>query len=169
MVVFSHLGVSSLKKIFVVFSALAAGFVATAHAQAPAATAPTKVATIAVQQAILATTDGKRAQSDLAAKFTSRKQELEKKQSDIAGLQEQLKRGSATMNEDTRAKLTRDIDSGQKSLQRLGEDFQSDVQQEEQKIMNDLGTKMMDVIIKFAAQRGIAMVIDVSNPQTPVL
>src|SRR5687768_18370928 len=73
------------------------------------------------------------------------------------------------MNEDTRAKLTRDIDSGQKSLQRLGEDFESDVQQEEGKIMNDLGQKMMDVIIKYSAQRGIAMVIDVSNPQTPVL
>ncbi len=35
--------------------------------------------------------------------------------------------------------------------------------------MEDLGQKMMDVIIKYATANGYAMVVDVSNPQTPVL
>jgi outer membrane protein len=73
------------------------------------------------------------------------------------------------MNQDTRDKLTRDIDAGQKLLQRMGEDFDADLQQEEGKIMNDLGQKMMDIIIKHATNNGFALVIDVSNPQTPVL
>ena len=159
-----------MKKNLVVFSALAVGFAATLHAQAQApAAVPTKVATIQVQTAILSTTDGKKAQNELTNKFNPRKQALEKKQSDIAGLQDQLKKGSATMNQDTRDKLARDIDSGQKSLQRDGEDFEADVQQEENKIMSDLGQKMMDVIVKYATQQGFAMVIDVSSQQTPVL
>ncbi len=159
-----------MKKNLVVFSALAVGFAAFSHAQAQApAAVPTKVATIQVQTAILSTVDGKKAQNELTNKFNPRKQALEKKQSDIVGLQDQLKKGSATMNQDTRDKLARDIDSGQKSLQRDGEDFEADVQQEEGKIMQDLGQKMMDVIVKYATQQGFAMVIDVSSQQTPVL
>ena len=80
-----------------------------------------------------------------------------------------MKKGSATMSDDAKNKIARDIDSNQKSLQRDSEDFESDVQQEEGKIMQELGQKMMDVIIKHATQNGFAMVVDVSNPQTPVL
>ena len=65
MVVFSHLGVCSLKKKLVtVFPVLlvAATCAAVAFSQAPAATTvPTKVATIQVQAAILSTNDGKKA------------------------------------------------------------------------------------------------------------
>ena len=141
---------------------------AQAQSQAPAAL-PTKVATIQVQTAILSTGDGKKAQNDLTNKFSARKQALEKKQSDIANLQEQLKKGSTTMNQDTRDKLARDIDAGQRALKYDGEEFEADVQQEEGKIMNELGQKLMDVIVKYATQQGFAMVVDVSPQQSPVL
>src|SRR5947209_3160606 len=166
MVVFSHLGVFSLKKNFVVISAFALGLATLAHAQAAA---PSKVAIIHVQNAILQTKDGQRAQGELNTKFTPKKNAIEKKQSDIAALQDQMKKGSATMSDDAKNKIARDIDSNQKSLQRDTEDFEADVQQEEGKIMQDLGQKMMDVIIKYATQNGFSMVVDVSSPQTPVL
>ncbi|HLH20433.1 MAG TPA: OmpH family outer membrane protein [Bryobacteraceae bacterium] len=155
-----------MKKNFVAFSALALGMAMLAHAQSAT---PSKVAIIHVQNAILATKDGQKAQNDLQATFNPRKQEFEKKQADLQALQEQMKKGSATMSDDAKAKIARDIDSGSKSLQRYQEDFESDVQQAEQRIMQDLGQKMMDVIIKYATQNGYAMVVDVSNPQTPVL
>jgi outer membrane protein len=153
------------KNVFV-FPALALGFAALAHGQAAT---PTKVAIISVQQAILQTKDGQTASAALQAKFLPRRQELEKKQASIQGLQEQMKKGSATMSDDAKQKLARDIDSNQKSLQRDSEDFDADVQQEEGRIMQDLGQKIMDVIIKYATQNGYSMVLDVSNQQTPVL
>src|SRR5262249_42630459 len=122
-----------------------------------------------VQQAILQTKEGQKASADLQAKFMPRRQQLDKKQQDIQALQEQMKKGSATMSDEAKQKLTRDIDSNTKSLQRDGEDFEADVNQEEGKIMQDLGQKMMDVVIKYATQNGFAMVLDVSNQQTPVL
>ena len=155
-----------MKKNFVVFPALALGLAALANAQAAA---PTKVAIISVQQAILQTKDGQKASGELQAKFTPKRQQLEKKQSDIVALQDQMKKGSATMSDEAKNKLARDIDSNQKSLQRDNEDFDSDVQQEEGKIMQELGQKMMDVVIKYATQNGFAMVLDVSSQQTPVL
>jgi outer membrane protein len=155
-----------LKKNFAVFPALALGLAALAHAQAAA---PTKVAIISVQQAILQTQDGQKASAALQAKFTPRRSEMEKKDASIKALQDQMKKGSATMSEEAKTKIARDIDTNQKSLQRDSEDFDADVQQEEGKIMQDLGQKMMDVIIKYATQNGFAVVLDVSNQQTPVL
>ena len=155
-----------MKKNFVVFPALALGMAALAHAQGAA---PTKVAIINVQQAILQTKDGQKASADLQAKFMPKRQQLEKKQADIVSLQDQMKKGSATMSDDAKTKLARDIDSGQKSFQRDTEDFDADVQQEEGKIMQDLGQKLMDVVIKYATTNSYAMVLDVSNQQTPVL
>jgi outer membrane protein len=155
-----------LTKNLLLFPAFALGFATLAHAQAAT---PTKVAIISVQQAILQTKDGQKASAALQAKFLPKRQELEKKQASIQALQEQMKKGSATMSEDAKNKLAREIDSNQKSLQRDSEDFDADVQQEEGRIMQDLGQKIMDVIIKHATQNGFAMVLDVSNQQTPVL
>lgn len=154
-----------MTKNLLVFPAFALGFAALAHAQAT----PTKVAIISVQQAILQTKDGQAASAALQAKFLPKRQELEKKQASIQGLQDQMKKGSATMSDDAKNKLARDIDANTKSLQRDSEDFDADVQQEEGRIMQDLGAKIMDVIIKYATQNGYAMVLDVSNQQTPVL
>jgi outer membrane protein len=153
-----------LKKIFV-FPAIVLGMALSAQAQP----APTKIATIQVQTAILTTKDGQKSAGELQVKFAPRKGEFEKKQADIAALQEQLKKGQATMSEDARTKLMRDIDSANTKLQRETQDAQADLDEEQQKVMQELGNKMMAIIDKYAQQNGIAVVIDVSNPQTPVL
>ena len=41
--------------------------------------------------------------------------------------------------------------------------------QEQGKIMQELGNKVMAVLEKYATANGYAIVLDVSNPQTPVL
>jgi outer membrane protein len=128
--------------------------------------APTKVAIIHIQQAIVTTKDGQKAQADLGAKFGPVKTELEKKQSEIAALQDQLKKGAATMSDEAKTKIAKDIETLNKELTRKGEDYDAEVQQEEGKVMNDLGQKMLDVVGKYAAQNGFAMVLDVSNQQT---
>src|SRR6185369_3842041 len=127
---------------------------------------PTKVAIINIQAAIVGTKDGQKAQQDLAARFGPKRTALEKKNSDLQALQDQLKKGSATMSDDAKNKIAKDIDTLNKDLTRGGEDYDAEVQQEEGKIMNDLGTKMLDVVGKYAAQNGYAMVLDISQQQT---
>ena len=134
------------------------------HAQTP-----TKVAIIHVQNAILQTKDGQKAAADLQARFAPKKADLDKKQADIAALQDTLRKGSATMSEEAKAKLMRDIDANNKSLQRDTEDAQADLDQEQGKIMQELGNKLMAVLEKYATANGYALVLDVSNQQTPVL
>jgi outer membrane protein len=122
-----------------------------------------------VQNAILQTKDGQKAASELQGRFAPKKADLDKKQTDIAALQDTLRKGSATMSEDAKARLMRDIDANTKSLQRDTEDAQADLDQEQGKIMQDLGNKVMAVLEKYATGNGFALVLDVSNPQTPVL
>ena len=127
------------------------------------------MAIIHVQNAILQTKDGQKAASDLQGRFAPKKADLDKKQSDIAALQDTLRKGSATMSEEAKAKLMRDIDANNKSLQRDTEDAQTDLDAEQGKIMQELGNKVMAVLEKYATANGYAVVLDVSNPQTPVL
>lgn len=130
---------------------------------------PSKPATINIQKAILSTKDGEKAQTDLQAKFGPRRAEMEKKSADIEARKDQLKKGAATMSQDARDRLTRQIDTDQKSFQRDTEDFDADVQAEEGKIMNELGVRLMEVLGKYATQNGVSLVMDVSNQQSPVI
>lgn len=154
--------------------ALALGAALAAHAQAPAPAAkvnpiPTKIGIIHMQEAIVSTKDGQKAANELQSKFAPRKAELEKQQGEITGLQDQLKRGSATMSDDAKNKIVRDIDARTTSLKRSSEDYDSDVQDEEGKLMQELGAKLMKVVDKYATDNGLAVVLDVSNPQSPVI
>ncbi len=155
-----------MKKSIIALPALALTTALLAHAQTAAST---KVGIIQLQQAILATKDGQKSVGELRTRFEPKRTELEKKQANIAAMQDQLRKGSATMSEDAKNKLVRDIDQSTKSLNRDTEDAQSEVEQAENKVMQELGGRIMAVVDKYAKDNGFALVIDVSNPQTPVV
>ena len=155
-----------MKNNLVVFSALVLGVAALAQAQGQV---PTKIAVINVQTAILSTKDGQKAATDLQTQFSPRQQDLEKKQTELTALQDQLRKGSATMSDDAKTKLMRDIDATTTRVNRDRQDAQSDLEESQGKVMQELGGKMMAVMEKYAMQNGFAVVLDVSSPQTPVL
>src|ERR1035437_7929030 len=106
--------------------------------------APTKVAVIQIQAAIVSTKEGQKSLEGLKAKFEPKKQELDKKQADMMALQDQLKKGGATMSDAAKEKIQTDLTNGQKELTRRGEDFDAEVQQDETKVFNELGAKLME-------------------------
>src|SRR6202790_2840399 len=144
---------------------------AQAPAAAPAASsaAPTKVGVIQIQAALAATKEGQKAAADLEVKLSPRKKDLDGKQAEIKDLQERLQRGGNTLSDSAKEDLTRNIDTKTKSYNRQLEDAQAELEAEQQKLVNVLGQKMMAVIDKYAQQNGFAIVLDVSNQNTPVL
>lgn len=146
---------------------LAAALATIAGAQTAAP--PTRVGVIHIQNAIIGTKDGQKAAAELETKLAPKRKELEGKQSAIAQLQDQLNKGRNTMAADQREKLMRDIDQRTKSLNRDTEDAQAEVEQEQQKILQELGQRIMAVIDKYARDNGFNLILDVSSPQTPVL
>jgi outer membrane protein len=142
---------------------LAAALATIAGAQTSAP--PTKVGVIHFQGAMLGTKDGQKAAADLQTRFDPKRKELESKQGLIAAAQDRLNKGRNTMSADEREKLIRDIDQRTKSLNRDTEDAQAEMEQEQQKVLGDLGQRLMAVIDKYARDNGYNLILDVSSPQ----
>ena len=133
------------------------------------AEAQTKVAVINIQAAIVNTKEGKKAAEELDTRMAPRKTELQKDQDQIKALQDSLQKGGSVMQQAAKEELMRNIDSKTKSYNRKLEDAQAELQAEQDKVLNELGQKMMAVIDKYSKDTGYSLVLDVSNPQTPVL
>lgn len=143
--------------------------VAMAAATMIAANAQTKVAVINIQAAIANTKDGKKAAEDLDTRMAPVKKDLERKQGELNALKDQLQKGNLTMSEAAKRELVGNIDVKTKSYNRDLEDAQAEAQQQQDKVLGELGQKMMAVIDKYSRDNAMALVLDVSNPQTPVL
>jgi outer membrane protein len=128
-----------------------------------------KYAVINIQGAIISTKDGQKAAAELQSKTAPKKKELEQKQNEINALQDQLNKGSNTLSDTAKNDLYKNIEAKKKNLQREVEDAQADLEADQQKLLQQLGQKILAVIEKYSRDNGITMVVDVSSPQTPVL
>jgi outer membrane protein len=130
---------------------------------------PIKVATIFGQNAISSTQEGQKTSAALTAKYGPSRDQYNRKEKELQALRDQLKRGQATMSADARTHLNQAIDDKSRELDRLGQDSQAALEQEEGAIMQQMGEKLYDVIRDYATRNGYAVVLDVSLPNGPVL
>src|SRR5271154_6305856 len=131
--------------------------------------AQSKVAAINIQAAIIGTKDGQKAAAELQSKMQPKKRELEQRQNDINTLQDQLNKGQNTLSESAKSDLYKNIEAKKKSLQREMEDAQADLEADQQKLMQQLGSKVVAVIERYAHDNGYTMVVDVGSQNTPVI
>jgi outer membrane protein len=135
---------------------------------AQAQTQPGKIAVIYLQGAIGNTKDGQKAVSELEAKTAPKKKEIDQKQSEIAAMQDQLNKGTNTMSDTAKNDLYKNIEAKKKNLQRDIEDAQAELDQDQQKILQQIGGKIQAVIERYAHDHGYVLVVDVSSPQSNV-
>jgi outer membrane protein len=128
-----------------------------------------KVGVISVQGAIIGTKDGQKASEQLQTKFAPKKKDLDARNTEVTQLEDQLRKGGTLMSEDKRTQMERDIDEKKRRLQRDVQDAQEEWNGAQQQLLQSLGQRMMAVIEKYAKDNGYTMILDVSNPNTPVL
>lgn len=148
---------------------LTAAAIVLAAPAARAQQAPSKIAIINIQNAILATKDGEKAREQIRTKFEPRSKAIEAGGAEVQKLREQLQKTANAISADARDKLSREIDDKNKKLQWESEDFQSDLQQEEQKLVGEIGQRMIQIIDEYAKANNFAVVLDVSSQSSPVL
>ena len=136
---------------------------------APAQAQTGKIAVINIQSAIVSTKDGQKAAAELETKFGPRRKQVDGRQAEVAGLREQLQKGQNTLSEAAKNELYRNIDQKTKALNRDMEDAQAELQQDQDRLIQDLSQKIMVVLDKYAKDNGFTLVLDVSSPQNPVL
>ena len=128
-----------------------------------------KIGVIDMQSALLGTKDGQKAAAELKAKFTPKETELQKRQQDLQAKQEQFRKTENTISDEAKATLTRDIDLLTRNLQRDSEDANQDLQGEQQRILGDLSQKMNQVMGKYANDKQLTLILDVSGQPNNVL
>lgn len=143
--------------------ALAAGLAAEAQST------PSKIGVIEIQTAIVSTKDGQKAAAELNTKLEPRKKELDQKAAEIRDLQDRLQRGGDKMADAAKQDLARSIDAKTKIYNRDMEDARAEAEEEQRKLLQELSGKMMQVIDKYAQANGFSIILDVSNPNTPVM
>ena len=122
---------------------------------------PAKVAIINAQKAVADTAEIKKAQGELEAKYKARQDRVANLQRELQNIQTQL--STPNLAPEREAQLRQDGTDKQKQLQRLEEDLQSDVNNERQDILGRAGRQMTEVVKKIAEERGLDVVIDISN------
>ncbi|MEJ7606120.1 MAG: OmpH family outer membrane protein [Bryobacteraceae bacterium] len=132
-------------------------------AAASFASAQIKVAIINSQLSVIETAELKKAQAELETKFKPRSTQMETLQKEIAQLQQQLQQGQGKLTPQAEQNLSATGTRRQRELQRLGEDLQADVDRERNEILQRSGARMQDIVKKMAEERGLDLVIDVSN------
>ena len=171
---------ANIRNIIITLAAFSA-FSLMAAAQAPAGNsaigsaapstgpAPSKIGVINIQGAIVNTNEGKRDFEALTKKFEPTQAKLKTLNDEIENDKKQLQAQQDKLNDDERAKRVRDIETKQKSLQRQLDDAQTDFQQQQSELGNRIAGKMIEIIDKYARQNNLAMIVDVSGQQSPIL
>lgn len=122
----------------------------------------TKIAAINVEQAIFATNEGQRDMSALQKKFEPKFNDLKTKNDELEALNKQLNAAGAT--QDTKDKVSREIDQKKKAFDRERQDVQEDAQGQQSEIGQRIFQKMGPVIMKYAQENALGMIIDTSTP-----
>jgi outer membrane protein len=123
--------------------------------------APAKIAIINVQLAVSETAEIKKAVAELQNKFSPRQKTIEALQKELQDIQKQ---GAApNIQPGQEASLQAQFTTKQKQLQRLSEDLQTDVNAERQDILGRTGRQMAVVVKKLAEDKGLDVVVDVTN------
>lgn len=130
---------------------------------------PQKFGIIDMQSALVSTKDGQKAIADLKLKYGPRDQALQKRQQDLQAKQEQLRKTQNTISPEARATLERDIDSLTRNFQRDGQDAKQEMDEDQQKMVADLGGKIMQVLSKYAETNRYTLIFDVSGQPNNIL
>jgi len=133
-------------------------------AAAAAKATGTKVGTINIEQAIFASNEGRRDFDVLAKKFEPKQNELKGSADEIDSLKKQLSAQQDKLNEESRDKLVKQIETRQKSFDRATQDAQEDFQNQQGEIGNKILTKMAPLLQKYVVDNGYGLLLDTSQP-----
>ena len=124
------------------------------------ASAQTKVGVVNMQQAVLTTAEIKKASAELEAKYKPRQAVIEQLRKDLEDIQQKLQAGQGKLTQAAEADLNLQGQRKQRTMQRLSQDLQEEVDSVRNDILSGAGRRMTEVIRKLADERGFDVVVD---------
>lgn len=149
------------------FMALAAfSFAPAAIAQGGA---PTKFRVMDMRSAIVQTAEAKAAGAQLQSQFASQNANIDGIQKQMEDIQKRGTAGANTLSEEEKAKLQRQYGLLQNQLKRASEQLDEQSQAAQADIVDNIGRKMMDLVETYAKENGLDCVLNSSGDSISVL
>lgn len=140
------------------------------EAKLPPPTAfPAKIALVNFIGAVEATNEGERAQQDVGTKYEPKKEKLQSQAADLDALKKKLQSAPATMPDDERNRLVRDIDAKDKILQRDEQDASNSFQSEMNDALQKVAAKVHDFMIGYVSKNGYTLLLNYGDQQSPLI
>jgi outer membrane protein len=122
-----------------------------------------RIATINMQQTILASNEGRRDFEALNLKFAPKEAELKRLSEEIDGLKKQLDTQQGMLSDEARSKLVTSIESKKKNLDRATQDAQEDFESQRRELVNRLLTKLAPIVQKYFNDNHYSLLLDTSQ------
>jgi outer membrane protein len=152
-----------------VFAALALSFIAAAQSAPKAGDPVGKVGVIDFQAAIANTAEGKQDAAQLQTEFGPRQTELASISKQIDDLNTKLRTGQNTLSDDEKTRIQSQVSQLTQSGQRKQQDLQDDENAREQDLVQTIGSKMVQLVDKYAKDNGLSLVLDGGSQQSIVV
>ncbi|MDI1481162.1 OmpH family outer membrane protein [Polyangium sp. y55x31] len=142
-------------------AALAASVLSALVSLAPAsASAESKIAVVDVQQAVMQTEDGIRAQGTLKKLFDKRQKELDAKQEELQRAREDIERQARVLSREALARRMEDWQRRMVELQTSFVDYNKELQKKQGDLTGPILRKMMGIITRLAKKSGYELILD---------
>jgi len=135
----------------------------------PPVEALARVGTINVQAAIAGTAEGKQDAAQMQSQFASRTAELQNMEKQIQDIKNRIISGQTTLNDDEKYRLQQQGDRLTRTFQRRQQDFQEDLNDAQQDVVQSIGRRMIATLDKYSKENGYWVVVDTSSQQTPIV
>ncbi|HVK69159.1 MAG TPA: OmpH family outer membrane protein [Polyangium sp.] len=142
-------------------AALAATMLSALVSLAPgSASAENKIAVVDVQQAVMQTEDGIRAQGTLKKLFDKRQKELDAKQEELQRAREDIERQARVLSREALARRMEDWQRRMVELQTSFVDYNKELQKKQGDLTGPILRKMMGIITRLAKKSGYELILD---------
>ncbi len=128
-----------------------------------------KVGVVMYFRALVECAEGKAANEEFQKKFEARKSELQRKQTEIQTLQQQMETQRQSLNEESLATLSKNIQNKSVELQRSQEDSEKEFGAMRNEILDRIGRKMGPIVQKYAQEKAFTLLLDGSTQSSQLL
>ena len=134
-----------------------------AAAQSSAGIAPTKLAWMNLEQAILSCDEGQSLFREIQKFVDDKNAELDAMRKEAENLRNQLNVQGSKLTDEARADLQDQVDTKELQLQRFQQDTQKDIESRKTRAANHIGSKMQPLVEKLSKAKGINAVLIFSS------
>jgi outer membrane protein len=149
----------------VLFSVLGAmtSIVVVAGASRAQAQDAMKFGYVDLQKAIQETSTGKKAKSELEKEFNVKKGELQKRETDLKKMAEDLEKKKVALSDEMKAKKQQELQQDMMKFQREVGESQMNIQKKERELTEPILKKLQGSLDKIAKDKGLSMVLEKSE------